>query len=80
MKQKNPQGTNSDVKEPGVQIKDLEDIEEINSQTVQNGERIKRHEERVRRLWDISTSANIESWGCQQTAREAIQRRNREEL
>ena len=34
--QKNPQGTNSEGKEAGVQINDLEQKEEINNQSEQN--------------------------------------------
>ena len=42
------------------QINDLEHKEEINSQPVQNEEtRIQKNGERIRRLWDISKSANI---------------------
>ena len=35
---KSPQGTNSEGKEAGVQVNDLEHREEINSQSVQNEE------------------------------------------
>ena len=56
---KNPQGTNSEGKEAGVQINDLEHKEEINSQPEQNEEtRIQKNEGRIR-LWDISKSASI---------------------
>ena len=55
---KNPQGTNSEGKEAGVQIDDLEHKEEI--QPEQNEEiRILKSEESIRRLWDISKNANI---------------------
>ena len=57
---KNPQGTNSEGKEAGVQINNLEHEEEINRQPKQNEEtRIQKNEERIRRLWDISKKANI---------------------
>ena len=42
----------------------MEHKEEINSQPVHNEEiRIKRNEKRIRRLWDISKSANIQTIG-----------------
>ena len=64
---KNLQGTNSEGKEARVQINNLEHKEEINSQPVHNEEiRIKRNEKRIRRLWDISKCANIQSLGCQE--------------
>ena len=48
----------------GVQINDLEHKEEINSQPEQNEEtRTQKNEERIRRLWDISKSANIQIIG-----------------
>ena len=57
---KNPQGTNSEGKEAGVQINNLEHEEEINRQPKQNEEtRIQKNEERKRRLWEISKRANI---------------------
>ena len=57
---KTPQGTNSEGKEAGVQISNLEHKGEINSQLIQNEEtRIKKKKERMRRLWDISKNANI---------------------
>ena len=58
---KNPQGTNSEGKEAGVQINNLEHKEEINHQPEQNEEiRIKKSKERIRRLWDISKITNIQ--------------------
>ena len=52
----NTQGTNSERKETGTQINDLEQKEEINIQQEQNEEtRIKKtekSEERLRNLWD----------------------------
>ena len=57
---KNPQETNSEEKEAGIQINDLENKEEINIQPEQNEEtRIPKNEESLRRLWDISKHANI---------------------
>ena len=47
------QGTNSEGKETGTQINNLEQNEEINIQLTQNEEtRIQRNEERLRNLWD----------------------------
>ena len=61
---KNPQGTNSEGKEVGVQINGLEPKEGRNSHPVQNEEtRIQKNEERIRRLWDISKCANIQIIG-----------------
>ena len=57
---KNIQETNSEEKETRTQINDLEKKEEINIQLEQNEEtRVQKNEESVRRLWDISKSANI---------------------
>ena len=54
---KNVQGTNSEGKETGIQINDLEQKEEINIQSEQNEEtRIWKNEERLRNLW---TTLNI---------------------
>ena len=47
---KNIQGTNSDGKETGTQINDLEQKEEINIQPKQNEERIQKKEKRLRKL------------------------------
>ena len=50
---KNTQGTNSEGKETGTQINDLEQKEEINIQSEQNEEtRIQKNEERLRNLRD----------------------------
>ena len=58
---KNRQGTNSEGKEPGTQINDLEEKEEINIQPEQNEEtRIQKNEERLRNL---RTSLNIPTSG-----------------
>ena len=58
---KNIQGTNSEGKETGTQINDLEKKEEINIQLEQNEEtRIKKNEERLRNLWDNFKHSNIQ--------------------
>ena len=51
---------NSEGKEAGVQINNLEHKEEINHQPEQNEEiRIKKSKERIRRLWDNFKQPNI---------------------
>ena len=56
----NVQGTNSEGKETGTQINDLEQKEEINIQPEQNEEtRIQKNEERLRNLQDIFKHSNI---------------------
>ena len=56
----NIQGTNSEGKETGTQIKDLEQKEEINIQPEQKEEtRIQNNEERLRNLWDNFKCSNI---------------------
>ena len=56
----NIQGTNSEGKESGTQINDLEQKEEINIQFEQNEEiRTQKNEERVRNLWDNFKRSNI---------------------
>ena len=56
---KNLQGTNSEGKEAGIQINDLEYKEEINIQPEEKEERrIQKYEDSIRRLWDISKCAN----------------------
>ena len=58
---KNIQGTNSERKEDGTQINDLEQKEEINIQPEQNEEtRIQKNEERLRNLWDNFKHSNIQ--------------------
>ena len=60
----NIQGTNSDAKETGTQINDLEQKEEINIQPEQNEEtRIQKNEERLRNLWDNFNHSNIQITG-----------------
>ena len=56
----NIQGTNSDGKETGTQINNLEQKEELNIQLEQNEEkRIQRNEDRLRNLWDNFKHSNI---------------------
>ena len=56
----NVQGTNSDGKETGTQIKGLKQKEERNIQTEKNEEiRIQKNEERLRNLQDILKRSNI---------------------
>ena len=58
---KNPQETNSEGEEAGTQINNLEHKEEINIQPEeQEGKRIQKNKESLRRLWDISKRANIQ--------------------
>ena len=57
---KNLQGTNSEGEEAGIQINELEHKEEISIQPEQQEETIlKKNEDSIRRLWDISKCANI---------------------
>ena len=56
----NVQGTNSEGKENGTQIKGLKQKEEINIQPSQNEEtRIQKNEERLRNFWDNFKCSNI---------------------
>ena len=56
----NVQGTNSEGKETGTQINNLEQKEEVNIQPEQNEEtRIQKNEERLRNLWDNLKHSNI---------------------
>ena len=56
----NVQGTNSDGKETGTQINNLEQKKEINIQPEKNeGTRIQKNEERLRNLRDIFKCSNI---------------------
>ena len=58
------QGTNSDGKENGTQINDLEQKEEINIQPEQNEEtRTQKNEEWLRNLWDNFKHSNIQIIG-----------------
>ena len=56
----NVQGTNSDVKETGTQINDVDQKEERNIQPEKNEEtRIQKNEKRRRNLQDIFKHSNI---------------------
>ena len=56
----NVQGTNSDAKEIGTQINDVDQKEDRNIQPEKNEEtRIRKSEERLRNLQDISKRSNI---------------------
>ena len=56
----NVQAANSEGRETGTQINDLEQKEEINIQPKQNEEtRIQKNEDRLRNLWDNFKSPNI---------------------
>ena len=56
----NVQGTNSDAKETGTQINGVDQKEERNIQPEKNDEtRIRKNEERLRNLQDISKRSNI---------------------
>ena len=61
---KNIQGTNSERKETGTQINDLEQKEKINIQPEQNEEtRTQKNEERFRNLWDNFKHSDIQIIG-----------------
>ena len=69
---KNLQGSNSDRKETGTQINDLEQKEDRNFQPEQNEEtRIQKNEERLRNLQDILKHSNIQIIGCQKEKRKS---------
>ena len=60
----NVQGTNSDVKETGTQINDVDQKEERNIQPEKNEDtRIRKNEERLRNLQDILKLSNIQIIG-----------------
>ena len=60
----NAQGTNSEGKETGTQINNLEQKEDINIQPEQDEEtRIQKNEERLRDLQDIFKHSNIQITG-----------------
>ena len=60
----NVQGTNSDVKETGTQLNDLDQKEERNIQPEKNEEtRIQKNEERLRNLQDFLKCSNIQIIG-----------------
>ena len=55
---KTPQGTNSEGKEAGIQVSNLEHKEEIYTQLEQNEERKKQtKKDNIRRHWAISKNA-----------------------
>ena len=61
---KNIQETNSEGKETGTEINDLDQKEEINIQPEKNEEtRIQKNEERLRNLWDNFKRSNIQIVG-----------------
>ena len=62
----NTQGANSERKEAGIQINNLEQKGEINSQPEQKQEtRIQKNEERLRNLWDNFKHTNPQNPGFQ---------------
>ena len=62
--EENVQGTNSDRKEAGTQINDLDQKEEINTQPEQNEDtRIQKNEERLRNRQDNFKHSNIQIIG-----------------
>ena len=68
----NVQGTNSDGKETGPQINNLEQKEEINIQPEQNEEiRIQKNEESLRNLQDNLKHSNIQILGVPEGEEEA---------
>ena len=73
---KNIQGTNSDRKETGTQINNLEQKEDIYIQPEKNEEtRIQKNEERLRNLWNDSKYSNIQ---MQSKIKENVQGTNSE--
>ena len=73
----NVQGTNSEEKETGTQIKDLEQNEEINIQPEQKEDtRIQKNEERLRNLWDNFKCFNIQIIGVPEGEKEEQEMEN----
>ena len=65
--QENVKGTNSEGKETGIQINNLEKKEEINIQPEQNEERrVQKSEERLRDLQDNFKHSNIRIIGVRE--------------
>ena len=63
----NVEGTNSEGKETGTQIKNVDQKEERNNQPEKNEEtRIRKNEERLRNLQDILKRSNIQIIGVPQ--------------
>ena len=73
----NVQGTNSDAKETGTQIKSVDQKEERNIQPEKNEEtRIRKNEERLRNLQDILKRSNIQIIGVPEGEEEEQQIEN----
>ena len=73
----NVQGTESEGKETGNQIKDLKQNEEINIQPEQNEDtRIQKNEERRRKLWDSFKRSNIRIIGVPEGEEEVQEIKN----
>ena len=71
------QGTNSEGKETGTQINDLEQKEEISIHPEQNEEtRIQKNEERLWNLWDNFKSSNIQTTGVPEGEKEKQEMEN----
>ena len=69
---KNIQGANSEGKETGTQIIDLEQKEELNIQPEQNEETwIQKYEERLRNLWDNFKHPTSKPLRCQKEKRKS---------
>ena len=70
----NVQGTNSERKETGTQINNLEQKEEINIQPEQNEEtRIQKNEERLKKLGDNFKFSNIRIIGVSEEEEKEIE-------
>ena len=70
----NVQGTNSDVKETGTQISDVDQKEARNIQPEKNEEtRIRKNEERLRNLQDILKRSNIRIIGVREEEEQKIE-------
>ena len=68
----NIQGTNSEGKETGTQINNLEQKEDINIQPEQNEEtRIQKSEERPKNIWDNFKCSNIQIIGVSEGERKS---------
>ena len=69
---KNPQGTNSEGKEAGIQMNNLEHKKEINIQPEQKEEtRIQKNEGRLRNLWDNFKHSNVQITGLPEEKRKS---------
>ena len=77
----NVQGTNSDAKETGTQINGVDQKEERNSQPEKNEEtRIRKNEERLRKLQDILKRSNIRIIGVSEGEEEEQKIENLEQI